>query len=299
MDRPSEFVPGGRLTLTQGSSVTSADVTGAGTIYYEPHLHNRIPIWDGTKMRLHSFPASSVSLAVTLTSAKMYDVFAYWDGAKVRLGLSGAWTSATARADAVTTLAGLGHDGFVVNSLAYAGFGPKMGTHIARIYASGTNTTEDSVTKRYVSNRYNQVVKGLFTCPGYVDDNTNTTYTTTSATYVAANGGTGSKIQFISDGWNTVNFGFAGLMTVPAVQSGLMGIGVDSTTSAKVCILVNNALTTSIAGTYPNIVLSEGYHAADLLVCVTGGTLTIYADIARLGSSADPPSTYLNATLLG
>src|SRR5574337_954655 len=41
------ILPGGRLTLTSGTPVTTSDVTGATTVYYTPYLHNLIPLWDG------------------------------------------------------------------------------------------------------------------------------------------------------------------------------------------------------------------------------------------------------------
>ena len=58
---PQLLFPGGRMTLTQGTAVTTADVTGAATLYYEPYLHNRMPIFDGERVRLVTFPASSVT----------------------------------------------------------------------------------------------------------------------------------------------------------------------------------------------------------------------------------------------
>jgi hypothetical protein len=45
---PQLTAPGGRLTLTSGTPVTTNDVTGATTIYYVPHNHDQVPLYDGS-----------------------------------------------------------------------------------------------------------------------------------------------------------------------------------------------------------------------------------------------------------
>lgn len=72
--------PGGRLTLTTGVPVTTADVASSSTVYYTPAAHNVLPLWDNTIQgwRLKRFRELSVTLA-SLTSGKNYDVFAAWD----------------------------------------------------------------------------------------------------------------------------------------------------------------------------------------------------------------------------
>jgi hypothetical protein len=99
-------VPGGRLTLTSGTSVTTSDVTGAGTLYYTPDVHNLIRLYDGTRWKLHTF--TERSLALTLTASRAYDVFIYDNAGTLTLELSAAWNSdGTTRTDALTTQDGV------------------------------------------------------------------------------------------------------------------------------------------------------------------------------------------------
>src|SRR5437016_1613615 len=95
------FIPGGRLTLTTAVPVTTADVTGAGTLYYTPYLHDRIRIYDGTRWQYYVF--AELSLSLTLTNAKLYDVFVYDNSGTLTLELSAAWTNNTTRSDALGT----------------------------------------------------------------------------------------------------------------------------------------------------------------------------------------------------
>ena len=61
------MVAEGRLTLTSGTPVTTADVTGAGTIYFSPYNGSRVAIYDGSKWYMRKF--SELSLSLTLTRA--------------------------------------------------------------------------------------------------------------------------------------------------------------------------------------------------------------------------------------
>jgi hypothetical protein len=60
---PQVVRPGGRLTMTTATSVTTTDVTGASaqTLYYTPHRDDRLELWDGYTWRPTTF--SEVSLA--------------------------------------------------------------------------------------------------------------------------------------------------------------------------------------------------------------------------------------------
>lgn len=83
---------GGRLTLTSGTPVTTADVTAAGTLYYTPYLHNRIGVYDGTRWKIYAF--SEISLALAVTSGYLYDVFVYDNAGTLTLEIT-EWDNAT------------------------------------------------------------------------------------------------------------------------------------------------------------------------------------------------------------
>jgi hypothetical protein len=60
--------PGGRLTLTTATPVTTADVTGAATVYYTPYLHDMLELYDGFAWRPASFAELSLAASSVATS---------------------------------------------------------------------------------------------------------------------------------------------------------------------------------------------------------------------------------------
>jgi hypothetical protein len=143
--------PCGRLTLTTGLPVTTADVTGASatTLYYAPYGGcNQIDLFDGTTWARNAF--AQISIAVPATTSQMYDVFAYDNAGVVALELT-AWTNDTTRATAL---------------VAQNGVWVKTGV-TTRLYLGSFRTTtvsgqtEDSQAKRFVYNYYNRVRRSL------------------------------------------------------------------------------------------------------------------------------------------
>jgi hypothetical protein len=171
----------GRLTLTSGAPVTEADVVGATTVYFTA---GDIEIYDGTEWR--TYQVGELSLALDSNAAHTnyhqsglnYDVFAAINGSSVVIGTGPAWTigggSATARGTGagsavVTTL-----DGRVVNAVQITmRIGNTNNTtdlitvpaNQARLLGTLRTTadgqTEDSKTKRFVSNAINVAVRPI------------------------------------------------------------------------------------------------------------------------------------------
>lgn len=83
----------GRLSLTSGLSVTTADVTGATSIYFALHTGDKITIYDGTRLRLYTFAELTLALG-TLVNAQAYDVFVYDNSGTLTLE-SLEWQNAT------------------------------------------------------------------------------------------------------------------------------------------------------------------------------------------------------------
>ena len=155
----------GRLTFTSGSPIMTSTVSSAGTIYYTPYNGNLISLYNGTSWKTMSF--SEISLSLTLTSGKNYDVFAYDNSGTVTLELSSAWTNDTTRTDALTL-----QDGVYVKS------GATTRKYLGTLRASGTNVscfiyggiaTGGTEAKLYLYNQYNQLPFA-----GYSGDNTDT-----------------------------------------------------------------------------------------------------------------------------
>ncbi|OAI41008.1 hypothetical protein AYO40_00570 [Planctomycetaceae bacterium SCGC AG-212-D15] len=169
---------GGRLTLTSNTPVTTSDVTGAGTIYYTPYLHDRVTIYDGTRWKVYTF--TQRSLALTLTSGKNYDVFLYDNSGTLTLELSAAWTNDTTRADGLTTV-----DGVSVKS------SNNTRLWLGTIRASGTNTTEDSLARRFCWNAFNRLPRKMVV----KESSVNWSYGTNA--YRQANASSANSLQFV------------------------------------------------------------------------------------------------------
>jgi hypothetical protein len=151
----------GRLTLTTAVPVTTADVTGATTVYFTPYNGNLFGYFDGTNWTVKTFTQASVSLS-GLTANSNYDVFGYLNGSALNIETL-VWASATARATALVL-----QDGVWVKD------GATDRRYLGTIRITGTTgQCEDSVTRRYVWNQYNRVDRTV------VADSTLTSWTTT------------------------------------------------------------------------------------------------------------------------
>ncbi len=172
-----------------------------------------------------------------------------------------------------------------------------MGT----LCASNTNQVDDSETKRYLINFYNAVERRLFICPGYNDDNAVTSYTTTSTSYTEANGAGNGTVNFLSDGQKPVKLVCQCQGTAGAGGLGRLGLGIDSTTTATASSFIGDAASANGNGMveYTNVLGAGRHFATMLIVQRTSGTLTIFADVQRDGSSADPRASYLEGVIWG
>lgn len=170
-------VPGGRLSLTTGVPGSLSVVTGATSIYYTPYLNNAIRMWDGASWTEITFTEYTFALG-TLTSAKIYDLFAYNNSGALAIEAL-VWTSGSARATAVTL-----QDG------RYCKSGDKTRLYLGSFYTTSTTTTEVSLTNVYLWNMYNRVIR-----PAYVVEPTD--WTQGQAGPTEWNSATAERINFI------------------------------------------------------------------------------------------------------
>ena len=155
----------GRLTLTSGTPVTTADVTNATSIYFSPFRGNRIALYDGSSSwNMRTFSELTLALG-TLTANLPYDIFAYDNSGTVALRSAVAWTNTTTRATALTT-----QNGCLVKT------GATTDRYLGTFYTSSTTQTQDSATQRFLWNYYNRVRKPM-SC---TDGTDSWTYTTTT-----------------------------------------------------------------------------------------------------------------------
>ena len=236
-------VADGRLTLTTATPVTTADVTGATTIYYTPYKGNSIGLYDGSSAwTILTFTEKSLALG-TLTSGLTYDVFAYNNSGVVALELL-AWSTTTARATALVY-----QNGVLVKS------GATTRRYLGTFYTTSTTQTEDSQAKRFLYNYYNRTSHGMS-----LSDGTSHSYTTT-ATRIW-NNNSADKIQFVV---GVIEEGMAvgGLSGMGGAIGQYYGVGINSTSTMSF-IQVSTPVTATanwfIGGTIQPGGLSLGYN---------------------------------------
>lgn len=206
----------GRLTLTSGTAVTTADVTGATNVYFAPYAGNRIALYDGSSAwNIRTFTQITIALG-TITAAKPYDLFCYDNSGTVTFDSPLAWTNSTTRATALVL-----QDGVLVKT------GATTRRYIGTFYTTATTTTEDSKAKRFLWNYYNRVDRGM---QALIATNS---WTYTTGTVRQAEGSIANQLDFV------VGFSEDCVTAISAVaasnntegQKWRMGIGFDSTSA--------------------------------------------------------------------
>jgi hypothetical protein len=270
------LAPGGRLNLSSGVPVTTSDVTGAGTLYYCPFIHDRIRIYDGTRWRYYIF--TERTLALSLTSGGVYDVFIYDNSGTLTLETL-AWTNTTTRATALTL-----QDGVLVKT------GALTRLFLGTIYASGTNSCDDSLVLRGVWNAYNQVPRPVRKLDATAS------WTRTGTSWQPLRNQSANKIAVVNGapaGYNRSSISLLASAVTSGTESGgivgggAIGIGVDSTSanSANAMGGIGVAMTTGPTGVTAFGTASSrfddfvglGYHEFTVLQSSsTSGTATFY-----------------------
>lgn len=265
---PKALMPGGRLTLTSGTPVTTSDVTAATVVYYTPYVHNHIPLFNGSVWTDNEFSEISPSLAA-LTSGKVADVFAYLSGGTVVLEAV-LWTNSTTRAINISY-----QDGRLCKT------GDKtrlyLGT-IANNSARASLTVDDADLFRGVWNFYWRVERRL-----KVADTTDS-WTSTDTAWHSLNSSTANRVSFVV-GVNEipVSLDHTTLFTHSAGGTGFVGVGLDSVTTNHAQILPQGNVDSSSDATplmarykdFPAV----GLHFLQLLEAANPvGTTTFYGD---------------------
>ena len=178
--------PGIRLTLTQGTAITTSDVTSSTTLYVEPLNGGVVPLFRdaaGKIPRIMLLQPSTLSLALgTMTLATPYDIFLYDAGAG-SIGMEKlVWTNTTTRATAVDLVNG-----------RYYKHGDYTRLLAGSIYPVVSNSAvADRVVNRLVSNAYNRVRRPLFL------KETNASWTYTGSAWRIVNNSSNNAINIIS-----------------------------------------------------------------------------------------------------
>jgi hypothetical protein len=206
----------GRLTLTSGTAVTTADVTGATSIYFTPYKGSRIALYDGSSdWNIRTFTEITIALG-TLTDAKPYDLFAYDNSGTVTFDSPLVWTNGTTRATALAL-----QNGVLVKT------GATTRRYIGTFYTTAATTTEDSFAKRLLFNYAQRVERPM----QVLETTDNWAYT--SSTIRQANGSTANQLAFVV---GVVEDAITASVQVVASsgtagQSIFAGVGLDSTSA--------------------------------------------------------------------
>ena len=259
----------GRLTLETGVAVSTSDQTAKTTVYFTPYFGARVSLHDGTGWTLYTFSELSLALG-SITSAKNYDIWLYNNSGTLTLQLSSAWTSDSARADAITT-----QDGIYVKS------GDTTRRYLGTIRTTSTTTTEDSLAKRYV---WNANVENRVERPLYLLEGTSHTYTSTTYRY------------WQNSSANIVSF-VVGIIDKPVFLNGSFGSFASSAS-----VGATNALSLNWTSGTPSATTS-------VVTQVNGGNFILrgcsawkhpslgYNYIAALEQSSAATSTFSNVTI--
>ena len=250
-------LPGGRLTLTSGTPVMSAEAAAQTTIYYTPYVGDLVPIYDGSAWNMKQFTELSIAMAgsANWASGSNYDLYIADDNGTLRLVTGAAWTNDTTRSESLTRL-----NGILVNNASMTGrYGPSSTVSIAaqratyvgtfRASANGTTTWELGGAAAggepgflYMWNMYNRRPVALQVC----DSTDSWTYTT--LTIRSKNGSTANRVTFVH-GLNedSVTARHDGVYTNSGGSvSAYMGVGLDTTSAHSG---IQNAQTVGAAGT--------------------------------------------------
>ena len=213
---PSDIEAEGRLTLTSGTPVTTADVSAATTIYFAPYNGNSLSLYDGSST-WNKLTFAELSLNISsCTASKPYDIFIYNNSGTATMEML-VWTNDTTRATAL-----------VKQDEIYVKSGATTRRYIGTFYCNSSGgQTDDTTEKRWLFNYYNSVPRIL----RRLEPTASWSYTTTSTRQ--ANGSTANQVDVVI-GVAEVRMRLAlktGSSNTSANIARAVGIGEDSTTT--------------------------------------------------------------------
>lgn len=231
------FACDGRLTLTSGTPVTTADVTAAETIYFAPIGGGKLSLYDGSaNWKTYTFTELSIDVPDV---TGVHDVFVYDNSGTPTLEVL-VWTNDTTRATALTT-----QNGVLVKT------GATTRRYLGTFYSTtaGNGQTEDSFANRYLWNYYNRRVRPMRSALETTD-----TWPYSTATIRQANANTANQLNFVI-GYSEDEVSANVVCSVANSNAGVeveVLIGLDAT-NAQVANAINSVVTTAAADRIHNV----------------------------------------------
>jgi len=216
----------GRLTLTSGTAVTTADVTGAGTVYFALDKGDQIALYDGSSAwETVVFAEMSIALSGG-TASKPNDIFLDYNGGSPALAIL-TWTNDTTRATALVKQNGV-----------WVKTGDTQQRYLGTLWLDSSSQCADSLATRHCWNLDNQRPRAMERF------DTTDSWTYTSGSYQQANGSALNQLDVVT-GLTSPVLAWLGAISVStgAGRWRRNAIGLDGTTA-----IGQTGLTTPPAG---------------------------------------------------
>jgi hypothetical protein len=144
--------PQGRITLTSGTAVPTADVSGATTVYYTPAVGRFVPIYNLSQFvmtdmlaELSQATTDATKSPAAIVSGSLYDIFVWNDSGTIRATRGPSWTAGAVAGSSTVRGTGAGStelqfiNGIPVNKNAITnGPAATLGTYVGTIRSGAT-----------------------------------------------------------------------------------------------------------------------------------------------------------------
>lgn len=208
------LTPGGRLGLRTGFAQNDVELvtTNAQTLYYQPYMHDRVNIWNGSLWVPFQLTYNGLSLSLSgLTTTLPYDIYVFDNSGTLTLQAV-VWTGTTGFTRG--TFQGMPVKGSDARFL-----------YLGTIQMQATSQCEDSYSRRFVWNYFNKVAVKM-----QKFDST-ATWNYTTASYRAMNNSNANRIEVVSGDYFSLMDSVAITTTLGGAVVRRLGIGLDSVTT--------------------------------------------------------------------
>lgn len=289
-DLANAMDPGGRLSVSSGTPVTTSDVLEAATVFYVPYKNNKVPLYDGSEWALHAIAtelsqscSDNTKSPAAAATGQVYDMFVWNDAGTLRLSRGPLWSSpGSARGTGAGTTELERLNGRYVNKQSISnGPAAQRGLYVGTIRIS-VSGVDDSIAGRHCWNAYNRVRRAM----RRGEATSSWTYSTT--TWRAANNDPGNQLAFVIGlSEDEVEAEVLALASGPGPSSTIpliaIGIGLDSSTTPSSTIFYSSAYhsTSPTVAAAPRATYQGfpgiGHHVLRWLEIVTvGGDVTFF-----------------------
>lgn len=294
-----------RASVESGVPCPKTEITSSGLYAMHYGGGNTYPRWAGSNFVAQSFEEIPLGLTTAHLAGSVYDGYLWLDGTTMRYVSGPAWASISSRGVGSGTAEMIVINGVAVNKFdmvvrngatTYT-MPARSGTLINTFAPSTAGELKWTKTSKETGNMYNRELFGFFSCPGYVDNGSETTWSMAPLeSWQKANGGVGSDCKFVFAKPSLVEF-FTSVMIKETAWL-RSGVAFDGTIVKQFTGSNYSYLSVTSHNNNQSTPLSEGLHTASL--CASSlQTVTFIADKGeqRLGAANDPQVTYISGSV--